>query len=175
MRKYFAAILLGVAALFAITAMAGASQFTTVGFVSRAVPKHVKNPPFTFTNLGRLRLPKHICPTGVTNLAYCSTPPLPAACSGTVKDTITLRPNPYLDPKGGKVIKQFTTKLKSNCHWRATVTFPTSLLSTRAKLNYLKKDAYIGIDFSAVFEGNKYVKPIVGRTQTVIAEIQELK
>jgi hypothetical protein len=173
LRKYFAAVSVAVAML-AITAGAGASQFSSLGFVSRAVPKHIKTPPFTFTNLGRLKLPKFVCPTGVTNPAYCSAPPA-GSCSGKVKVIVSLRPNPYLDPKGGKVIKRFTTTIKSNCHWRKTVTFPPKELSTHAKLNYLKRNAYVGIDFKASFMGNQFVKPIAGRTQTVIAEIQELK
>jgi hypothetical protein len=152
---------------------AALAPFAPTHFISRAVPKHLKRPPFTFTNKGNLQLPVLICPKGVTNPAYCSKPPL-GSCSGVVKIVVALRANPYLDPKGGKIVKQLSTNIKPNCHWSVTVTFPASEFSTKAKLNYLHKNAYIGIDFKTLFMGNSFVTPALGKTQTVIAEIQQL-
>jgi hypothetical protein len=123
--KKFLCLLVGVAVIAAVAVPAAIGQssgnkFTPDGVTRKTKPaKAVHRYPWKVSTFGKVKPPHNFCPPGQQNQPdpngnfYCENVSNAQACKGKVRVTYTL---------GKKVIARKTTKLKSDCSYRAKST-----------------------------------------------------
>src|SRR4029079_1125947 len=124
-------LLVGVAliAVVAVPAAIGQSsgnKFTPDGVSRKTTPKTAHTYPWKLTTKGKVKPPHNFCPPGQQNKPdpngnfYCESVSSVQACTGKVRVTYTL---------GKKVVARKTSKLKSDCSYKAKSTIKKKSLA----------------------------------------------
>jgi len=129
--KKFLCLLVGVALLAVVAVPAAIGQSSGTKFAPDAVtrkttPKTAHKYPWKLTTSGKVKPPHNFCPPGQQSKPdpngnfYCESVSSVQACTGKVRVTYTL---------GKKVVARKTSKLKSDCSYKAKSTIKKKSLA----------------------------------------------